>query len=168
MDNSKRHINLLLEKYWEGESTLAEEAQLTAYFTSLHVEEEFKVYAPLFTYFYKERQLTVDLEDEIMEKIQEVQSTSVPIRSNIIRLSWQKVVALAASLLLVITIGFNTYKSQLQQRRVTLAQMDTFESPEQALAQTKAALFFLSSRMNKATDKAAASISKTKSLDIIN
>ena len=165
MDNSKEIIKLMLEKYWAGESTLEHEAQLSAYFTSQNVEEELKVYIPLFSFFNEEKKQSIHLEDKIMAKIESSTVTTSANTTKVIRLNWQRAVAIAASLLLVITIGFNTYRSQQQ---IKVAQLDTFESPEQALAQTKAALLYLSSRMNKGANKATLSISKTKSLDIIN
>jgi hypothetical protein len=163
MDSSKENIKQLLDKYWAGETSLTEESQLSSYFTSGKVDEEFKAYAPLFAFFAEERNLTIDIEDDIIAKIEAAKP-----EAKIISFNWRRAIAVAASLLLVISLGILTYRNQEHKKQVDLAQLDTFESPEQALEQTKAALQFLSTKMNKATDKAAKTISKTKSLDIIN
>lgn len=50
------NIELLLKKYMEGETTLEEEKELCAYFTSENVAPQFKEYQVLFGFFKKERE----------------------------------------------------------------------------------------------------------------
>ncbi len=50
----KRDIEILLEKYFEGETSSAEERALREYFTSGKVAEHLRVHAPLFLYFEEE------------------------------------------------------------------------------------------------------------------
>jgi hypothetical protein len=48
-------IKILLEKYFEGETSLWEEQQLRDYFSSQTIDAELVEYAPLFQYFKTER-----------------------------------------------------------------------------------------------------------------
>lgn len=46
-----RNVQELLEKYFEGESTVSDEKALKNYFASQNVAPEFAQYAPMFQYF---------------------------------------------------------------------------------------------------------------------
>ena len=162
MNNSKKYINQLLDKYWAGESTLEDEKYLATYFDSGQVDEAFKPFKPLFDYFDHERQVTVDLEERVMERIKNRR-----VEPKVVRLSWKRVLAVAASLILVVTVGISTYRYQLS-KKDKLVMQDTFESPEEALEQTKAALLYLSNRMNRVADQTTKSLEKTENLDILN
>ncbi len=162
MDNSKTTIKRLLDNFWAGDSTLEDEIALHSYFNQADIDEEFKVFEPLFRYYASERSMSINLEEEIMSKI-----SNRPTNARIISIGWRKVVAIAASFMLLLTVGIGLYR-QNTSNLATIAMSDTFQTPEEALEQTKAALLYLSSRMNKATDKATKSISKTQNLNILN
>jgi len=162
MNNSKEYIKQLLDKYWAGESTLEDEKNLAAYFHAGQVDEAFKAFQPLFDYFDQERQVTIDLEDQIMDRILHPRS-----EAKIVRPTWKRALAVAASLILLVTAGIGTYRYQHSQKD-QLAIRDTFESPEEALEQTKAALLYLSNRMNRVADQTTKSLEKTENLDILN
>ncbi len=162
MNNSKKYINQLLDKYWAGETTLEDEKVLAAYFNTDQVDEDFKPFKPLFEYFDQQRQVSVDLEDQVMERIR-----SKRIETKVIRLTWKRALAVAASLILLVTAGISTYRYQLS-KKDNLVMQDTFESPEEALEQTKAALLYLSNRMNRVADQTTKSLEKTENLDILN
>lgn len=49
-------VRVLLEKYFNGETTLQEESTLRKYFSQSVIEPEFKQYAPLFNYFSHEQE----------------------------------------------------------------------------------------------------------------
>lgn len=51
----KEDIHILLDRYFEGISTLEEEQQLRDYFLSEQVAEEFRIYQAQFQFFAKER-----------------------------------------------------------------------------------------------------------------
>ncbi|MEP7267022.1 MAG: hypothetical protein ABI844_05300 [Saprospiraceae bacterium] len=162
MDRSKENIKSILDKYWAGESTLQEEKIIYQYFEDGQVDEAFKEVAPLFSYLKDERDIKIDLEEVVMRKI-----SSSHTSGKILKLNWQRAIAIAASLLLVLSLGVSTYKYQIS-KRTELMTMDTFQSPDEALAQTKAALAYLSARMNKGTEKVSESLNKAESLDILN
>lgn len=78
-------IDKLLEKYFEGETSLEEEKILRQYFRQPEVEERHKIYAPMFNFFSGERK----------EAAVEKKKRKIPVYA------W---VSIAASLLLLITV----------------------------------------------------------------
>jgi len=130
MDYKK--VNELLEKYFEGESSLQEEAILSSYFNQPEVAAELKEYQSLFQYFEEEKsiQLSDDFENRLLEKI-ELQPSEAKIK----RLPF---------------IG--------QLRRIAaaavFAEYDAMDEQE-AYERTKAALMLISNKLNTSTEKAA-------------
>lgn len=51
------NIEELLDRYFEGETSLEEEEQLRQYFRQNHVEKEFKIYTPIFNLLDREREM---------------------------------------------------------------------------------------------------------------
>lgn len=51
-----KDIDKIIEKYFDGETSLSEEKMLRNYFMQAHIEERHKVYAPMFNFFSEERQ----------------------------------------------------------------------------------------------------------------
>ena len=71
-----KYIKQLLERYWECETTLQEEAILRSFFSQEDVPAEFQQYKALFTYeLQKEEVLGEDFEARILEKIQPTAKT---------------------------------------------------------------------------------------------
>lgn len=54
-----KDIDNILEKYFEGESSLEEEKILRDYFGQKDIEERHKIYAPMFNFFTEEREETL-------------------------------------------------------------------------------------------------------------
>ena len=54
----EKYISELLEKYWEGETSLSEERELLAYFSAGKIYPSHREYEPYFTAVRKERQVT--------------------------------------------------------------------------------------------------------------
>lgn len=54
-----KDIDNILEKYFEGESSLEEEKMLRNYFSQDEIEEHHKMYVPMFNFFTEERQGTI-------------------------------------------------------------------------------------------------------------
>ena len=72
-------IEELLERYFEGETSAAEEKQIRAFFASGEVPEHLAVYAPLFAYFDEE--IERDAEAQVGEPDLGPEPVSVPFRS---------------------------------------------------------------------------------------
>ena len=72
-------IEELLERYFEGETSAAEEKRIRAFFASGEVPEHLAAYAPLFAYFDEE--IERDAEAQVGEPDSEPEPVSVPLRS---------------------------------------------------------------------------------------
>ncbi len=69
-----KYINQLLDRYWQGETSLEEEQILRAFFSQLCVPEELAKYRPLFNYEQteaKQTRLGDDFDERIMSMIDE-------------------------------------------------------------------------------------------------
>ena len=69
----------LLERYFDGETSAAEEKQIRAFFASGEVPEHLAAYAPLFAYFDEE--IERDAEAQVGEQDLDPEPVSVPIRT---------------------------------------------------------------------------------------
>ncbi len=123
-------IEQLLEKYFEGETTLAQEQQLRVYFSSDLVAEHLKVHQPMFAYFCHEQEQKVALNQ-----------TFSPKRKT------RKVYLAAASVVVLLGVG---YFAVQQFSRPTTAQTayGTYDDPEAAFKATRKALELLSGHVN--------------------
>lgn len=73
------HIEGLLERYFEGETSAAEERQIRAFFASAKVPESLAAYTPLFAYFEEEIEHNALLQSAGTDS--ELKPVSVPLRS---------------------------------------------------------------------------------------
>ena len=118
-------IEKLLEKYFEAETTEAEERILRDYFTSDSVAEHLKEYSTMFSYFShaKEERFT----------------KQVPLKPRVNYYKWISVAAVA-----VMVFGIYFGKSYQEQKEA-----------EYAYQQTKKALGLLASNLDRGTRKVA-------------
>jgi hypothetical protein len=154
-------IKILIEKYFEGETSLEEEAQLSTYFNSDSVREDLKTYQPLFTFFKMEKQIVLPAKAQT---------------AKVIPFDFRKILKISRiAAILVLMAGsfwwFNKPKVAQNDTLITAVMdkndwNDTEESPEIAYQKAKAALMLVSSKMKRGTDKGAAGIQIVKtSLD---
>ncbi len=142
-----REIEILLDKYFEGESTLEEERVLLEFFNSGNIPEHLKDYTGMFGYFKMEskEKLNPETEEKILEKFSA--DHQIPFYQN--RRFWYYFTGVAASVLFILTFlyeseissnfGFGKYsKSQYSQQEKQLAYM-----------QVKETLGFVSGKMNQ-------------------
>ena len=126
MESSK--IEILLEKYFEGQTNSAEETELRNYFSSPNVLPHLQHYKSLFGYF------------SVVKK-QEF-NPIIPLKSKKRNLKW---LSIAASVVVLLGIGtyvyFNTNTYQNQD-------LGTYNDPEIAFKETQKALALLSYQVN--------------------
>lgn len=109
-------IQAILEKYWEGESSIEEERQLKAYFASGTVDEQLRKYAPMFQAFREE------------QAVQLTKAKIVPIRP---QMYW----AAAASVAILLAVGAWWLFSKpdvapiVADKALPLEQLDTAKMP---------------------------------------
>ncbi|GAA4278264.1 hypothetical protein [Aquimarina mytili] len=119
------NIEKLLEKYFEGETTISEEKELKVYFTRETVPSHLERYKDLFQYFSEESTIkaTKDLKLNTSRKF---------------TYAW---IGVAASVALIAGIFLT--------RTAPSKSVDTFEDPEIALQETKKILNMVSQYMNE-------------------
>lgn len=122
-------IEVLLEKYFEGETSIAEENELKDYFSSPNVAEHLEQYRPLFGYFAeaKEQKLT----------------NNVTLISKKKKVAW---LSIAASIVMMMGIGTYTYFNANPVKGNQ--ELGTYDDPEEALEATQKALAMLSDNVN--------------------
>ena len=133
-----QNIAVLLQKYFEAETTIDEENELIIYFNSGEVDEDFKMYIPMFSglkaLINSENQ---DLGEDLMNYILESEHRE-KLRY---RWMWQIVTGIAASVILVL-LAVNFYSNQNNWH-------DTFKDPDQAYAEASKTLDFVAGKYNK-------------------
>ncbi|MCD0476123.1 hypothetical protein LPB87_17150 [Flavobacterium sp. EDS] len=126
-------IEIILEKYFQGESTIAEENELKKYFSSSDVAQHLEQYKPIFGYFsqVKEQRLTQE----------------IPLQTKKRNVAW---LSIAASAVLLLGIGSYFYLNNTNNTTPVVAKSDlgTYDSPEEALAATQKALAMVSHNVN--------------------
>ena len=123
-------IEKLIEKYFEGETSIAEENELKIYFSSTDVAQHLKQYQTIFGYFSqaKEQQFTQEIPLETKKR-------------NIVM--WLSV---AASVVVMLGVGtFMYFESNKSQQFASCSPED---NPELALQQTQKALALVSEHLN--------------------
>ncbi len=139
-------IKQLLQRYFEGQTTVNEERELNAYFNSGEVAEELKEYAGFFRGMSDLKSSIRDntLEKDIMDYIRINEPAKNPKR----RWLWQTVSGIAASVILVVG-GFLFYQQQEQQFT------DTFDNPEAAYAYAEQTLAYVSAKYTQGLSELA-------------
>ena len=132
-------INILLQKYFDAETTIDEENELITYFTSGEVDENLKMYVPIFSGIKElsDEEEVPSLGDDLMNYILESEHKE-KLRY---RWMWQIVTGVAASVILVM-LAVNFYSSQNQWK-------DTFTDPKQAYSEASKTLEFVAGKYNK-------------------
>ena len=135
-----KEVKHLLQRYFNGESSDADERQLEAYFGGDNVAEELKVYKEFFGGINELTQVDDDstLEEDIMDYILENEH-SEKIR---FRKMWQTVTGVAATVIIVLG-GFLFYQQAQQPYE------DTFKDPEKAYEVAEQTLGYVSEKYNK-------------------
>jgi hypothetical protein len=128
-------IENILEKYFQGETTIAEENQLKEYFSSSNVAQHLEQYKPMFGYFSQVKQ---------QKSTQEI---PLPMsRDKKRNVAW---LSIAASIVVLLGIGTYFFVSEKPAAQpVAQSELGTYDNPEEALAATQKALSLLSSNVN--------------------
>jgi len=122
-------IELLLEKYFQGDTSIAEENELKLYFSSLNVAQHLEQYKLMFGYFSqaKEQQF----------------KQGIPLLSKKRQVAW---LSIAASVIVLLGIGTYTYVNY--DNAGQSQNLGTYDDPEEAFKETQKALALLSNHVN--------------------
>ena len=125
-------IEDILDKYFQGETSIAEEKELKDYFSSPNVAQHLEQYKPMFGYF---------------SQVKEQKSTQeIPLKTNKRNVAW---LSIAASAVVLLGVGTYFYVSQKNTApAVAQTELGTYDDPEEALAATQKALALLSTKVN--------------------
>lgn len=139
-------IDNLLTKYYNGESTLADEQYLVEYFTTsqdipdrLHIDRD--LFIALNYSEQSEIAIPDNLEQDILNKIDEI---SIVKEMSPRRFDFRLLIGIAASLVVIIGLGWHFMEAPLRSNEVT--------DPELAYVETAKALNLLSQKLNKANN----------------
>ena len=125
-------IENILEKYFQGETTIAEENQLKEYFSSPDVAQHLEQYKPIFGYFSQVKQ--------------QKSTQEIPLKTKRRNVAW---LSIAASIVILLGIGTYLFMSQENTAPVVAqSELGTYDDPEEALKATQKALSLLSSNVN--------------------
>ncbi len=141
--NQEEDIDDLLEKYFEGESSIEEERKLKAYFNSDFVADEHKQFSSMFEYFSmaQAEKLESAIELDLNKKEKKSQ----------LRIVRRRLMAVAAGLALLISSIF-VMKTQIDSDQgPILSDAERIEA-EEALETTMEALAMLGVQFNKGTE----------------
>ncbi len=119
-------LEKILEKYFEGETTISEEKELKVYFTRETVPSHLEKYKDMFQYFSEESNITATRELQLNTNRKTL-------------FSW---IGVAASVALIAGIFLTNMPSKSEE-------LGTYEDPEIALQETKKILNMVSLYMNK-------------------
>ena len=147
-----KQIKALLDKYWEGESSLQEEQQLREYFAQEVIDEEFRAFKPMFQFFKQEQDayLNGDFEERLSQKLKE-HKEETPKQAKVIRFLARA--AAVAAIFLAVIFAYSTWDSN---SATQVSELNEKEKAEALLAyqEAKAALLLVSKKLKKGTGKA--------------
>ncbi len=125
-------IEDILEKYFQGETSIAEENQLKEYFSSSNVAQHLEQYKPMFGYFSQVKQ--------------QKSTQTIPLKTKKRNVAW---LSIAASAVVLLGIGTYFYVGEKDTAPVVAqSELGTYDDPEEALAATQKALALLSNNVN--------------------
>ncbi len=158
-----KNINNLLEKYWEGESSLQEEETLKQYFNNGKVAPQFEQYQSLFQYFKEEQDVMIsdDFEKQLLKRIENEQKV-VP--AKVRKLSWMTSIRAIAAVGIILLGTFFIFQNLEPPKKADIWAEYEIQDEQQAIEATKAALALLSGKMKKGATKATKGFSEMKSV----
>lgn len=127
-------VEKLVEKYFEGETSIAEEKELKIYFSSNDVAQHLKQYQSIFGYFSKAKQEEFNVELPTVTKIHNKK------RNVVIWLS------IAASLVVMLGVGTLIYLDSDDSNQ--FVSCNSNDDPEKVLRETQKALALVSEKLN--------------------
>lgn len=155
------NISQLIDKYFQGETSLEEEKQLRAYFQQEEILPELKLYQPLFGLIESERSQKMEegFDNRIYHKIKPAQK-----KTRVLFKTYHWIGAVAASMLLVFSLWW--MYPELSPEPASAINWEQYEpeDPEEAYRITKDALIKVSVELNRGAEKAASEVNLLKEL----
>lgn len=141
-----KKIRTLLEKFYNGESTLDEEKVLREYFSNELIDSEFVADKDIFLYQTHENENLKDIPDissEIWNSLSNTDDYKTKTNNNLTYFYLR----IAASIIILIG-SFFLLKNQVFNKQQDIQFADTYDNPEEAYEQAKEALLYVSQVLN--------------------
>jgi hypothetical protein len=138
-------IDKLILKFEQGDTSLAEEQELKAFFKQADVPEKYRIYKEMFGFYNKAVQEEFPdpgFDDRFFENLGVHTGTQIRKLIPFGRYTWWGV---AASMIILMGLYFTLFNQQKS--------IDTYDNPEFAYAQTKKVLMMVSGNLNTGMDE---------------
>jgi len=142
-----QEIEKLIEKYYEGETSLAEEKLLRDYFTSGEVPGHWKTYQEYFRFIDEEKQKNLSdatFDDRCMELIEKETKKTPLFDLRRPWIYWVAGVAATALILIAVFVKFDPLPGRIA---------DTYDDPETAYVEARKILLYVSSKLDQGTSR---------------
>ena len=163
----EQEIKDLLEKYFEGETSLQEEKAIAAYFQYSDVHPSVTQYKALFNFYDSERAIALNNKIKLpTQPLQAIKSNNPKTFS--LRSSWLRAASIALLLAGGVAIFWKNPTNTVSNKPIAAhkkARVITFDEnadPEKAFAEVKSALLMASGRMKEGTDPVNIGMSKVR------
>jgi len=154
----KYNIQSLIDKYWEGETSLAEEQAIKQYLSSNEVSEDHKDLIPLFSYYKMESGLSLAKEELDLSFVREAKPK--------VRYLIPKIMGIAASFLLLFSVTYQYLG--VSEDAIYTGKYTEVEDPEEALEIAMDALGFLGNNYSKGTTPMSKGFKGLEKTDVFN
>lgn len=179
MDNN---IDQILEKYWQGESSLQEEQILKEYFASGDIDTKHAKMAPMFGYFKAQQEVSYDhnLSEVLRDRLSKEGSSSsdssiMPALESAKVFTLKRVMLSVAAIFALVMTAIVLFQSD----EISIADdapiyashvivLDGQEDSEEALKITREALAFLSGKLSKSSVQVNEGIQNLDKMNVIN
>lgn len=153
--NDPEYIEKLINAFYEGDTSPLEEKILYKFFSKgdvpQHLESDRVIFMRFASLQNKKIASSLDKKLELLiDKLSAEEKISRKAENKIktnLKIDWKRVTAVAASLLILLSIGIYTFHSGVDTDNIIVA--DTFENPEEAYIETQKTLLYVSNKLNK-------------------
>jgi len=160
-----RKIEELLEKYYNGETSLEEERTLHWFFQTRDIPPHLKPDADIFRYHYSQKSEEVFplIEEKLVQLLDDQEHKKrFLLSARTIRL----VSAIAASIIIVLTLWIGIGRNVLKEQQVAVYE-DTYDDPQVAYMETKKTLLLVSKKLNAGTENLQYLKTYNESIDML-
>lgn len=163
MQNQNEYIDRLLERYWNCETTVAEEQELRDFFSQEDLPEAYQPYAPLFAYVRQEQAVTLSEGfDERLKAAMDKETTET--KKYITIRIFAPLLRVAASVLLIVGLGVSIFFITRENNKPGF--VETYDDPNAAIKDASSALEVLSYALQKTEEASLQTLRTIDDLDI--
>ncbi len=146
----QKRIEILLQKFYNGESSLEEERILQEFFSDAEkVPQKFRAEREQFMLYHEVNSEAMPSKDFLESLESMIDSQSVKEIKLTSRRRLYRIASLAASIILFVGIYFAFMKIRTPRQTPVLA--DTYKNPEIAYQETQKVLYYVSEKLNQGT-----------------